>query len=339
MERVAGTPYRRAAELEQLGAGPHPRDRRRGWSTPSPPCTRSTRRRRAGATSAARRASWPVRSRRWKKQLDASYSRDLPAADELHARLAADVPAESAAGIVHGDYRLDNVLVDERRPRDRRPRLGDGHARRPAHRPGADAGLPPARRLGSATGSVTDAAPAPRLPQRATRSSRATPSGSDRDLSPASASTSASRRSSSPRSSRASTTATSHGQTVGDGFDQHRRGIHPLLDAGLSALEGEALMDFAVRRQHRGAARPPARVHGQRTSTLPSRSSRAARQLEDRWAWDSAAGARRAPGRGAQAGPVEPVPAGGARRGPDQPAVRAAGRDHGPQRPARPHRD
>jgi aminoglycoside phosphotransferase (APT) family kinase protein len=51
--------------------------------------------------------------RRWKKQLDASYTRDLPAAEELHARLAADIPAESATGIVHGDFRLDNVLVDE----------------------------------------------------------------------------------------------------------------------------------------------------------------------------------------------------------------------------------
>jgi aminoglycoside phosphotransferase (APT) family kinase protein len=31
---------------------------------------------------------------------------------ELSARLLADVPLESAAGIVHGDFRLDNVLVD-----------------------------------------------------------------------------------------------------------------------------------------------------------------------------------------------------------------------------------
>ena len=51
--------------------------------------------------------------RRWKKQLDASRSRDLPGADELHAALEARVPAESAAAIVHGDYRLDNLLVGE----------------------------------------------------------------------------------------------------------------------------------------------------------------------------------------------------------------------------------
>ncbi|WP_238173613.1 phosphotransferase family protein [Kribbella speibonae] len=51
--------------------------------------------------------------RRWKKQLDASYTQELAAAEELHARLAADIPTESATGIVHGDYRLDNALVDE----------------------------------------------------------------------------------------------------------------------------------------------------------------------------------------------------------------------------------
>lgn len=49
--------------------------------------------------------------RRWKQQLDASYCRDLPAADRLHAQLQARVPAQSRDGIVHGDFRLDNVLA------------------------------------------------------------------------------------------------------------------------------------------------------------------------------------------------------------------------------------
>ncbi|HUN31784.1 MAG TPA: phosphotransferase family protein [Trebonia sp.] len=48
---------------------------------------------------------------RWRKQLDASYCRDLPAATELHALLAARVPEQTPDGIVHGDYRLDNVLT------------------------------------------------------------------------------------------------------------------------------------------------------------------------------------------------------------------------------------
>jgi aminoglycoside phosphotransferase (APT) family kinase protein len=50
--------------------------------------------------------------RRWGKQLDASRSRDLPGMDELHAALGRALPQSPAATIVHGDYRLDNVLVD-----------------------------------------------------------------------------------------------------------------------------------------------------------------------------------------------------------------------------------
>lgn len=50
--------------------------------------------------------------RRWKKQLDASRSRPIAGIDELHALLAADPPDGGDATIVHGDYRLDNILVD-----------------------------------------------------------------------------------------------------------------------------------------------------------------------------------------------------------------------------------
>lgn len=49
--------------------------------------------------------------RRWKKQLDASRSRPIPGIDELHALLAANPPDGTPPTIVHGDYRLDNVLV------------------------------------------------------------------------------------------------------------------------------------------------------------------------------------------------------------------------------------
>ena len=48
--------------------------------------------------------------RRWKKQLDASRSREVPGIEELHARLAEEIP-EGAGTVVHGDYRLDNVLI------------------------------------------------------------------------------------------------------------------------------------------------------------------------------------------------------------------------------------
>jgi aminoglycoside phosphotransferase (APT) family kinase protein len=50
--------------------------------------------------------------RRWKKQLDASRSRPIAGIDELHALLAANPPDGTPPAIVHGDYRLDNVLVD-----------------------------------------------------------------------------------------------------------------------------------------------------------------------------------------------------------------------------------
>ncbi|MDI5966280.1 phosphotransferase family protein [Streptomyces sp. SL13] len=49
--------------------------------------------------------------RRWGKQLAASRSRDLPGIDELAAALAARLPQSPAPTVVHGDYRLDNVLV------------------------------------------------------------------------------------------------------------------------------------------------------------------------------------------------------------------------------------
>ena len=49
--------------------------------------------------------------RRWKRQLDASRSREVAGIEELHARLAVDVPAGGRGAVVHGDYRLDNVLI------------------------------------------------------------------------------------------------------------------------------------------------------------------------------------------------------------------------------------
>ncbi|MFI7292376.1 phosphotransferase family protein [Streptomyces sp. NPDC050121] len=49
--------------------------------------------------------------RRWGKQLDASRSRDLAGIDELHAALGRALPSSPAPAVVHGDYRLDNVLI------------------------------------------------------------------------------------------------------------------------------------------------------------------------------------------------------------------------------------
>jgi aminoglycoside phosphotransferase (APT) family kinase protein len=50
--------------------------------------------------------------RRWDRQLAASHSRDLPDLVGLGERLGERLPERQAAAIVHGDYRLDNVVVD-----------------------------------------------------------------------------------------------------------------------------------------------------------------------------------------------------------------------------------
>ncbi|MFJ3105690.1 phosphotransferase family protein [Streptomyces sp. NPDC086835] len=51
--------------------------------------------------------------RRWGKQLAASRGRDLAGIDELHAALGRALPHSPAATVVHGDYRLDNVLIGD----------------------------------------------------------------------------------------------------------------------------------------------------------------------------------------------------------------------------------
>ncbi|MEU0525615.1 phosphotransferase family protein [Streptomyces niveus] len=51
--------------------------------------------------------------RRWGKQLDASRNRDLAGVDELHAALGRSLPHSPAPTVVHGDYRLDNVLIGD----------------------------------------------------------------------------------------------------------------------------------------------------------------------------------------------------------------------------------
>lgn len=54
---------------------------------------------------------------RWGKQLRASRSRDIPGVEELGHRLGATVPASHRSGLVHGDYKLDNLVIDRGCPR------------------------------------------------------------------------------------------------------------------------------------------------------------------------------------------------------------------------------
>ena len=49
---------------------------------------------------------------RWHGQLEKGAKRDLPVLHDVYGRLRADIPDQGPAAIVHGDYRLDNVIVD-----------------------------------------------------------------------------------------------------------------------------------------------------------------------------------------------------------------------------------
>jgi aminoglycoside phosphotransferase (APT) family kinase protein len=67
----------------------------------------------AGLGQLARREGYIERQlRRWHGQIEKARTRELPLLDEVHARLAASVPAQGPATIVHGDYRLDNLILD-----------------------------------------------------------------------------------------------------------------------------------------------------------------------------------------------------------------------------------
>jgi aminoglycoside phosphotransferase (APT) family kinase protein len=49
--------------------------------------------------------------RRWKRQIDEGSDREMPLFQELHTRFAESVPPQQGAGIVHGDYRIDNCMM------------------------------------------------------------------------------------------------------------------------------------------------------------------------------------------------------------------------------------
>jgi len=112
MELVSGTPYKRAAELDALGA-----ERTRAIAdrlVDTLAALHAVDYRAVGLEEFGRPDGYLERQvRRWSKQLAASRSRDIDGIDELAARLAKAIPAAGDATIVHGDYRLDNALVDD----------------------------------------------------------------------------------------------------------------------------------------------------------------------------------------------------------------------------------
>lgn len=50
--------------------------------------------------------------KRWNKQWEASKTHEIPAMEETSALLAERMPTQIGASIVHGDYRLGNMIVD-----------------------------------------------------------------------------------------------------------------------------------------------------------------------------------------------------------------------------------
>jgi aminoglycoside phosphotransferase (APT) family kinase protein len=115
MSEINGVPYRRAAELEVLGA-----ERTRRISERLVDTLVALHRVDPAAVGLAdygRPEGFLGRQvERWNKQFRAARTRELPLVDQLYRALRERVPADADPGVVHGDYRLDNVLVD---PEDR----------------------------------------------------------------------------------------------------------------------------------------------------------------------------------------------------------------------------
>ncbi len=67
-----------------------------------------------GLGDLARREDYIARQlKRWQGQYAKGGTRELPLVDIVHDRLAADIPDQGRAAIVHGDYRLDNTIVGD----------------------------------------------------------------------------------------------------------------------------------------------------------------------------------------------------------------------------------
>ncbi|GAA2632405.1 phosphotransferase family protein [Streptomyces axinellae] len=111
MEQVEGTPYRTAGQLAPLGAE---RTRRIVLALPETlVALHAVDPAAVGLGDFGRPEGFLERQlRRWGKQLEASRSRELAGVEELRTALGETLPLSPAPAVVHGDYRLDNVLVD-----------------------------------------------------------------------------------------------------------------------------------------------------------------------------------------------------------------------------------
>lgn len=112
MDLVPGTPYRTAEELLQLGP-----ERTRSLMLRLPDTLallHAVDPAEVGLADFGRPEGFLERQlRRWGKQFEGSRSREVPGIEELRRALGERLPPSSDATIVHGDFRLDNVLVTE----------------------------------------------------------------------------------------------------------------------------------------------------------------------------------------------------------------------------------
>ncbi|MGW2763701.1 phosphotransferase family protein [Streptomyces sp. NPDC001275] len=110
MEFVGGTPYRTADQLAPLGVE---RTRNAALSLVDTLVElHAVDPAEVGLEGFGRPEGFLDRQlRRWGKQLAASRNRELAGVDELHAALGRALPVSPAPAVVHGDYRLDNVLL------------------------------------------------------------------------------------------------------------------------------------------------------------------------------------------------------------------------------------
>ncbi|MBM7367721.1 phosphotransferase family protein [Gordonia hydrophobica] len=231
MEAVDGTPYRKASELAELGP-----ERTRAISerlVDTLAVLHQVEPAQVGLGDFGHPEGFLARQvARWRKQFDAAHTRDLPAMERLHALLAEQVPPDAAPGIVHGDYRLDNVLVDD----SDQPRavldwelstIGDSLT---------DLALMSVyHRMGAAGGGVTDVAVAPGfLSDEEVVARYAAASGRDLTNFGFYVAYSCFKLAGIVEGIHYRFT---NGQTVGDGFADVGATVEPLLQAGLAALK------------------------------------------------------------------------------------------------------
>jgi aminoglycoside phosphotransferase (APT) family kinase protein len=242
MSKVTGTAYRTAEQLAPLG--PDTTRELAGAMVDVLARLHAVDPRSVGLGEFGRPAGFLGRQvRRWGRQLEGSATRPLPDADTLLARLAATVPASDAdrdaasSGIVHGDYRLDNLLsLPEVLPAEQPVQAVVDWEMATIGDPLTDVALLLVYdKLGTLVGgsAVADASSAPGYPDERTQLERYV-AASGRDL-----------------PDLAFHLGLAHlkiavilegihhrfvaGQTVGEGFDTVGQAVEPLLAAGLAA--------------------------------------------------------------------------------------------------------